>query len=78
MYNKEKEEAYYLLSLHDLYEGIEVEALEAAIEDMELLEEYEACRGIQKAIKFAKNNTREQLIQEYDNTLDRLAEEEAD
>jgi|TARA_R110000803_G_scaffold208724_1_gene277612 hypothetical protein len=75
MYNKEKEEAYYLLSLHDLYEGIEIEALEAAIEDMELLEEYEACRGIQRAIKFAKENTKQAIQEEYDNELDRLAEE---
>ena len=75
MYNKENEEAYYLLSLHDLYEGIEIEALKTALEDMEVSEQYEACGGIAKAIKFAENNTREQLIQEYDNTLDRLAEE---
>tara|TARA_R110000744_G_scaffold322642_1_gene428596 strand:+ start:34 stop:267 length:234 start_codon:yes stop_codon:yes gene_type:complete len=75
MYNKEKEEAYYLLSLHDLYEGIEIEALEAAIEDMELVEEYEACRGIQRAIKFAKENTKQAIQEEYDNELDRLAEE---
>lgn len=75
MYNKENEEAYYLLSLHDLYEGIEVETLKAALEDMEVAEEYEACSGLAKAIRFAENNTREQLIQEYDDTLDRLAEE---
>ena len=75
MYNKSKEEAYYLLSLHDLYEGIEIEALEAAIEDMELLEEYEACKGIQTAIKFAKENTKQAIQEEYDNELDRLAEE---
>jgi len=75
MYNKENEEAYYLLSLHDLYEGIEIEALKVALEDMEVSEEYEACSGLAKAIRFAENNTREQLIQEYDKTLDRLAEE---
>jgi hypothetical protein len=75
MYDKEKEQTYYLLSLHDLYEGIEIEALEAALEDMEIQEQYEVCGGISKAIRFAKNNTREQLIQEYDDTLDRLAEE---
>ena len=75
MYNKSKEDAYWLLSLHDLYEGIEVEALEAAIEDMELQEEYEACRGIQKAIKFAKYKTKQAIQEEYDNELDRLAEE---
>tara|TARA_R110000803_G_scaffold157693_1_gene221997 strand:+ start:135 stop:368 length:234 start_codon:yes stop_codon:yes gene_type:complete len=75
MYNKETEQTYYLLSLHDLYEGIEIEVLETALEDMEVLEQYEMCGGISKAIRFAKNNTREQLIQEYDDTLDRLAEE---
>jgi len=75
MYNKENEEAYYLLSLHDLYEGIEIEALKTALEDMEVSEHYEACGGIAKAIRFAENNTREQLIKEYDDTLDRLAEE---
>ena len=75
MYNKENEEAYYLLSLHDLYEGIEIDALKAALEDMEVSEHYEACGGIAKAIRFAENNTREQIIQEYDDTLDRLAEE---
>jgi len=49
--------------------------LKAALEDMEVAEEYEACSGLARAIRFAENNTREQLIQEYDNTLDRLAEE---
>lgn len=75
MYSKEKEETYYLLSLHDLYEGIEIEALESVLEDMEVQEEYEVCSGLAKAIKFAKNNTREQLIQEYDDTLERIAQE---
>jgi len=75
MYNKENEEAYYLLSLHDLYEGIELDALKAALEDMEVSEQYEACGGIAKAIRFAENNTRQQLIQEYDDALERLAQE---
>ena len=75
MYNKENEEAYYLLTLHDLYEGIDIEVLKAALEDMEVSEEYEACSGLAKAINFAENNTREQLIKEYDDTLDRLAQE---
>lgn len=75
MYNKEHEEAYYLLTLHDLYEGIEIELLKVALEDMEMSEEYEACSGLAKAIRFAENNTREQLIKEYDDTLDRLAQE---
>tara|TARA_R110000803_G_scaffold146794_1_gene212490 strand:- start:119 stop:361 length:243 start_codon:yes stop_codon:yes gene_type:complete len=74
-YNKEKEEAYYLLSLQDLHNGIEIEALEFAIEDLEVLEEYEACRGIQKAIKFASKNNKQAIQEEYDNELDRLAEE---
>lgn len=75
MFDKEREKTFYLLSLHDLYEGIEIEALEAALEDMEIQEEYEVCGGISKAIKFAKNNTREQLIEEYDGVLDEIAEE---
>ena len=75
MYSKEKEETYYLLSLHDLYEGIEIEALKAVLEDMEVKEEYEVCSGLDKAIKFAENNTREQLIKEYDDTLERIAQE---
>ena len=75
MYNKENEEAYYLLSLHDLYEGMDIEVLKIALEDMEVSEEYEACGGLSRAIRFAEKHTREQLIKEYDDTLERLAQE---
>lgn len=42
---------YYLLALVDLVDGSPVKELEEAIKVYEKLEAYEACAGIQKAIK---------------------------
>ena len=74
-YNKERVSAYYLLGLHDIVKGLEIGALEAILKDLEEEEDYEACDGLSQAINFAKKNTVMQTLEEYDNALDRIAEE---
>ncbi len=49
--NKKKIEEYYLLTLIDIIEGIEVEELKEIIKEFEDEELYEQCAGMQKAIK---------------------------
>ncbi len=73
-YDKEKEDAYYLLALHDICQGLEIDAMEDILKEHEELEEYEICGALHKAISFAKNNTVESIIKEYDDALDRIAE----
>lgn len=74
-YDKERVSAYYLLGLHDIAKGLEIDVLEAVLTDLEEEEDYEACDGLSQAINFAKKNTVIQILEEYDNALDRLAEE---
>lgn len=74
-YDKERADAYYLLSLHDIANGLDLSTMEAVLEDLELEEDYSACSGVFRAIDFAKNNSIKQIIQEYDETLERLADE---
>ncbi len=74
-YDKERVSAYYLLGLHDIAKGLELKVLESVLSDLEEDEDYEACEGLSKAIKFAEKSTVIEIIEEYDNALDRLAEE---
>ena len=74
-YDKDRVSAYYLLGLHDIAKGLELSVLEAVLTDLEEEEDYEACDGLSQAINFAKNNTIIQILEEYDNALDRLATE---
>jgi len=46
----EQIEKYYLMALMDLASGASVDELERAIKLYEILENYEACAGILKAI----------------------------
>lgn len=46
----EEVEKYYLMALMDLASGASVDELERAIKLYEVLENYEACAGILKAI----------------------------
>lgn len=75
MWDKDRMEMHYLVSLHDIVEGIEISVLESVIEDLEVEEDYEACEGIAKALEFCENKTIEEITKEYDDTLDRIAEE---
>lgn len=56
---------YYRLALKQLSEGISVEELEEDIQVWEEVEEYEACAGIQMAIKNTKYVTIEDLLYGY-------------
>ena len=48
---------FYLMALTDLANGSPIDELEKAIHYYEVLEDYEACAGIQRAIDEVKNDT---------------------
>ena len=48
---------FYLMALTDLANGSPIDELEKAIHYYEMLEVYEACAGIQRAIDEVKNDT---------------------
>lgn len=75
MFDKELADSYYLMALHDILSGANIELMKAALEDLEVDEQYEACDGVHRAIKFSTNKTLTEIIKEYDDTLDRIAEE---
>jgi hypothetical protein len=75
MFNKNLADSYYLMALHDILSGADIESIKSALEDLEVDEQYEACDGIHRAIKFSTDRTITEIIKEYDDTLDRIAEE---
>ena len=75
MFDKELADSYYLMALHDILSGVDMELMNTALEDLEVDEQYEACDGVYRAIKFSTDKTITEIIKEYDDTLDRIAEE---
>ena len=75
MFDKELADSYYLMALHDILSGADMELMNTALEDLEVDEHYEACDGVYRAIKFSTDKTITEIIKEYDDTLDRIAEE---
>lgn len=75
MFNRNLADSYYLMALHDILGGADIESIKSALEDLEVDEQYEACDGIHRAIKFSTDRTITEIIKEYDDTLDRIAEE---
>lgn len=75
MFDKELADSYYLMALHDILSGADMELMNTALEDLEVDEQYEACDGVYRAIKFSTDKTITEIIKEYDDTLDRIAEE---
>jgi hypothetical protein len=55
--NKKIINEFYLMALKDLANGSPIQELEKAISYYEVLEDYEACAGIQRAIDEVKNDT---------------------
>lgn len=75
MWDNDRVDAHYLIALHDIVEGIDIRILDTVLEELEVEEDYEACEGIARALEFCKDKTINEITKEYDDTLDRIAEE---
>ena len=55
--NKQAVKEFYLLALIDFQHGVSMEEMKETLKMYEDIEDYEACQGIQKAIKEYENRT---------------------
>ncbi len=53
--NKQTVSEFYLLALIDFQHGVSMQEMEETLRMYEDIEDYEACQGIQKAIKEYEN-----------------------
>jgi hypothetical protein len=56
---------FYIASLEDVIEGMEIKELEWVLKDFEDEEMYEECAGIKKALDFIKKKTIKEIKKEY-------------
>jgi len=56
---------FYIASLEDVIDGMEIKELEWDLKDFENEEMYEECAGIKKALDFIKKKTIKEIKKEY-------------
>lgn len=56
---------FYIVSLEDVIDGMEIKELEWVLKDFENEEMYEECAGIKKALDFIKKKTIKEIKKEY-------------
>ena len=59
---------FYIASLEDVIDGMEIKELEWVLKDFENEEMYEECAGIKKALDFIKKKTIKEIKKEYKET----------
>lgn len=62
---EEKIQDFYLASLEDILEGVDIKELEYILKDFEDEEMYEECAGVKKALDFIKKRTIKEIKVEY-------------
>ena len=56
--------SFYYVTLIDLVSGVSFEEINDQLREFEMLENYEACDGIAKAVKFSTNKTIREIKRE--------------
>ena len=59
---------FYIASLEDVIDGMEIKELEWVLKDFENEEMYEECAGIKKALDCIKKKTIKEIKKEYKET----------